>query len=176
MRHASFAPICGAAILAAGLFTGSPHAHADDCALAMNAAIAQAKVPHADSHVSTAPGKPPVTVELIFLGDKVYTQTNGTWRSMDFSAQQQIDMVNALNKRTEQMKHSCQKLASDPIDGEAAFLLVMHSEDDGKVSDARIWISDKTGMPLKSEIHLSSGTVVTDAFRYGDIKAPAGVQ
>lgn len=162
--------------LAGGLFTGAVGARADDCALAVDAAIAQAKVPHAVSHVMTPPGKPAVHVEMIFTGDKAYSQMNGTWRSMPYSAQEQIDTINAARKRTEQAKHSCQKLASEPINGEAASLMVLHSEADGKISDMRLWIADGTGLPLKSEIHLNSGTVVTDDFRYVDIKAPADVK
>ena len=69
-----------------------------------------------------------------------------------------------------------QKLASEPINGEAVSLLAAHSEANGKASDSRIWISNKTGLPLKSEVHLSSGTVVTDDFRYGNIEAPPGVK
>ena len=43
-----------------GAVTGyASGARADDCSLATDAAIAQAKVPHADTHVTTALGKPP---------------------------------------------------------------------------------------------------------------------
>ena len=90
--------------------------------------------------------------------------------------QEQIDTINAAAKRAEQTTHTCQKLAGEPINGEAASLLVIHSEVNGKASDEREWISDKTGLPLKSEVHLSSGKVLTDEFRYGAIEAPPGVK
>jgi hypothetical protein len=173
MRAVSF---CGVVCLAGGILAGTVGARADDCSLAVDATIAQAKVPHAVSHVMTAPGKPAVRVEMIFAGDKAYSQMNGTWRSMPYSAQEQIDTINAARKRAEQAKHTCQKLASEPINGEAASLMVIHSEVDGKISDMRLWIADGTGLPLKSEIHLASGTVVTDDFRYRDIKAPPDVK
>jgi hypothetical protein len=162
--------------LAGGVLTGIPVARADDCTLASDAAIAQAKVPHAVKHVTTAPGKPAAQVEMIFMGDKAYTQTNGTWQSMPYSAQDQIETISAARKRAEQTPHTCQKLGGEPINGEATALIVMHSETNGKASDARIWISDKTGLPLKSDIHLSNGTVITDDFRYGNIEAPPGVK
>ena len=151
-----------------------PVAWADDCTLASDAAIAQAKVPHAVIRVTTVPGKPATEVEMIFVADRAYTQTNGTWQSMPSSAQDQIATISAASKRAEQTPHTCQKVGGGPINGEATALIVMHSETNGKASDARIWISDKTGLPLKSEIHLSSGTVITDDFRYTNIEAPPG--
>jgi len=162
--------------LAGGLLGGGPAARADDCALAFAATIAQAKVPHAVTHVTAPAGKPPERVEMIFTGDKIYTQTNGAWHSMAFPAQSQIDMATASQKRAETQPHTCAKLGSEPINGEAASLLTMHAEVGGKVTDGRLWLSDRTGLPLKSEIHLSDGLVVTDEFRYGNIVAPPGAK
>src|ERR1019366_1557813 len=120
--------------------------------------------------------KSPARVEMIFTDDKAYVQVNGAWRPMAYSVQEQIDTINAAAKRAEQTTHTCQKLAGEPINGEAASLLVIHSEVNGKASDEREWISDKTGLPLKSEVHLGSGMVLTDEFRYGAIEAPPGVK
>jgi len=113
---------------------------------------------------------------MIFTNDKAYTLINGAWNSMAYSAQQQIDVVNAASKRAEQTAHTCRKQGGELINGEAASLLIMHSEPNGKASDARFWISDKTGLPLKSEIHLASGTVVTDDLRYDNIEVPPGAK
>lgn len=55
----------------------------------------------------------------------------------------------------------------------------MHTDASGKRSDARLWISEKTGLPLKSEIRIDGGNeiaIVTDDFRYDHIEAPAGVK
>lgn len=167
---------CVVCLSGSGL-AGTQSARADDCALvATDAWIAQAKLPHATTHVMSVPGKPPTRVEMIFSGDKVYVQMNGTWLSMAYSAQEQIDTLNAARKRTEKATPTCQKLGSEPINGEAAALLIMHSEANGKTSEARVWLSDKTGLLLKSEVHLDSGTVITDNFRYGNIEVPAGVK
>jgi hypothetical protein len=162
--------------LAGGLLARVPEARADECALAYAASIAQAKVPHAVTHVTERPGKPPERFEMIFTADKAYMQTNGAWQSMPFSAQSQIDTATASQKRAESQPHSCAKLGSEPINGEAASLLTMHAEVGGKVTDGRMWLSDRTGLPLKSEIHLSDGMVVTDEFRYDAIVAPPGVK
>lgn len=154
----------------------SPGALADDCTPATEAAIAQAKVPHGVTHVMTAPGKPPDHMDMIFLDDKTYVRMNGKWSSMPFSAKDQIETIKTSREHAEKTPHTCQKIAGQSINGEAASLFVVHSETNGKVVDARLWISDTTGLPLKSEIKLGSGTEVTDEFRYGDIKAPADVK
>lgn len=165
------------AVCLAGAVAGyAPGAWADDCSLAADAAIAQAKVPHADTHVTTAPGKPPSTVEAIVMDDKVYTQINGAWKVMAFSAQEQTDLINQGKARAAQTPHSCEKKGGETVNGQAASLLTVHSEKDGKVSDSRMWIADATGLPLKSEIHLANGTVIVDTFRYDNIQPPAGVK
>jgi hypothetical protein len=161
--------------LAGGVLAGIPGARADDCDVVPGAAVAQARLPHAVTHVTNAPGKPPSRVEMIFVNDKAYTQLDGAWHSMAYSAQEQINTITAANKRMDQTPHTCQKLASPPINGEAVSLFVVRSDVSGNASEARFWISDKTGLPMKSEIHLKSGSIVTDDFHYGDIKPPPGV-
>jgi outer membrane murein-binding lipoprotein Lpp len=169
-------PVSRVAFLAILLSGGLSEAKADDCATALNAAVAQAKVPHAVTHVTTPSGKPAVRAEMIFTADKAYVQLDGTWRSIPYSAQQQIDAVNAAAKRAEQAKETCQKLASDPVNGEPASLITTHSITNGKPLDARMWISSSSGLPLKSEVHLSDGTVVADEFRYTNVAPPPGVK
>jgi hypothetical protein len=159
-----------------GILGGSPGALAGDCAQASEAAVAQAKVPHTVTHVMTAPGKSPVTIDMIFLGDKAYTRTNGNWASMPYSVRDQIDTITTSRARAEKTPHTCQKLAGQSFDGQAASLFVVKGETNGKVSEARMWISEASGLPLKTEIHLGSGTDVTDEFRYANIQAPPGIK
>jgi hypothetical protein len=167
--------VCWVAGVVGLVLLGSATARADDCDRALAAAIAQAKVPHAVTHVMTMEGKPPSTMEMIFTDDKAYTQIDGAWRAMPFSAQRQIDMLNAAKARDAQAKRTCHTLGDESVNGEAATVLVMHSEANDRVTDGRIWLSDRTGLALKSEVHLSNGSVINDAFRYGNIQAPPGV-
>lgn len=162
--------------LAAAVLAGPRTVRADACAAAIDAAIAQAKVPHADMHVTTMPGQAPTRAEMIFVGDKAYTKLDGAWHSMAYPVQQQVDMLTANKARAAQTPHTCQKLSNSPINGEPASLFIMRAETNGKATDARVWISDRTGLPLKSEVHLGSGTVFIDEFRYGNIAAPPGVK
>jgi hypothetical protein len=162
--------------LAGALLAWSPPTWADDCTSASDAAIAQAKVPHAVTHMMTRAGKPPEQIEMVFKDDKAYTQMHGAWQTIPFSAQQQIDSINASREHSEKTSHTCEKLTGQTVNGEASSLYVVHTNANGKISDARVWISDTSGLPLKSEIHLDGGTTITDEFRYGDIQAPPGVK
>jgi hypothetical protein len=162
--------------VAGGILAGSPGVLADDCTPASEAAVAQAKVPHAVTHVMTVPGKSPVTMEMIFLGDKAYMRTNGKWASMPYSVREQIDTITTSRERAEKTAHTCQKLAGQSIDGQAASLFIVKGETNGKTSEARMWISDASGLPLKTEIHLGSGPDVTDEFRYANIQAPPDIK
>jgi hypothetical protein len=152
-----------------------PHAWADDCSVATDAALAQVKVPHAVTHVMTMPGHPEQRVEVIFVNEKTYTHMDGAWNVMPFSTKGMQDTIETSRKRAEQMPHTCQKVAGEPINGEATTLLLVHSDANGRPSDAKIWISTSSGLPLKSEIRLADGAVATDTFRYDNITAPPGV-
>ena len=162
--------------LAVCILVASPLARADDCAMVKAASIAQIKVPHAVVHVMTLPGKPPQRFEMIFKGDKVYTLMNGAWSSMAFSVQDQIDTINAASEQAAKATYTCRKVGSESVNGESASVLASHGDAHGKVTDSRLWLSDKTGLPLKSEVRLATGTVVTDEFRYTNVDVPPGVK
>ena len=158
---------------------GASAASADPCDLATTAAIAQAKVPHASMHVTAVPGEAPSRAEMIFTDDKAYVQMNGAWRSMDYSPKTQIDRINAVRVSANRPKQTCEKVGNETIKGDPATVLMVHTDDDGRHSDARIWISDKSGLLLKSELRIDKGdeiVMVTDDFRYDNIVAPTGVK
>ncbi len=163
--------------LAGGVAAADPLSPADDCELATSAAIAQAQAPHAVTQVTLIPDEEsPMSVQMIFTHDTAYLRKDGAWRTMPYSAQAQIDVINAGKKRAEPLKRTCQKTSGEEMRGEATTLLLIHTEAIGKISDARIWIADKSGLPLKSEIRLDSGVVVIDEFRYDSIAPPTDVK
>jgi len=163
-------------VLVAGLLMAAPLAHAGDCGGTIkSASIAQVKVPHAVVHVTTVPGKPPQRIEMVFKGDKAYTLMNGAWSSTAFSAKDQLEMINTSSDRAAKTA-TCQRMGSESVNGESATVFASHDDLRGKAIDARLWLSDKTGLPLKSEVHMASGMVLTDEFRYTNVEVPAGVK
>jgi len=162
--------------LAAGVLLATPLAHAQDClAIVKASSLAQVKVPHADVHVTTTPGQPPQRIEMVFKNDKAYTLIDGAWSSMPFSVKDQIEMINSSTDRAAKSS-TCQRIGSESVNGESATVFASHGEARGKATDARMWLSDKTGLPLKSEVRLANGMVMTDDFRYTNVEAPAGVK
>lgn len=173
MRSASPQPL--ARLLATGVLVSVSAAHANDCIdVSKAAAIAQVKVPHSVLHVMTSPGKAPERADMIFAGDKAYMKVDGKWSAIPFSAKDQIDMINMAPAKREGAV-TCQKTAGETIGGEPTFLMTVH-ESAPKVSDARIWIATRTGLPMREEVKLGGGLLVSDEFRYDNIQAPAGVK
>lgn len=158
--------------LAGGCVAASA-ARADDCAIVMAAAIAQLKVPYATTMTTAKPGEPTRQNLVIATGSKMYVQVNGTWRSMAMSTQAMIDQMMATQKKTTQ---TCAKAGSDTVNGEAATIYTGHSENGKTIADNRIWISDRSGLPLKLEAHFQDGLTVTQTTRYDNIQAPAGAK
>ena len=172
MRSASSRPL--ARLVAIGLFAAVSAAHANDCIdVPKAAAMAQVKAPHSVVHVMTSPGKAPERADMVFAGDKAYMKVDGKWSAIPFSAKDQVDMINSSSAKGQVV--TCQKTAGETIAGEPTFLMTVH-ESAPKVSDARIWIATRTGLPMRTEMKLGGGLVVSDEFRYDNIQAPAGVK
>jgi len=69
----------------------------------------------------------------------------------------------------------CQRSGGEVIGGEATSVLTMR-EATGKAGESKVWLSDKTGLPMRLQVQLPDGTVLSDEFRYGNIQAPTGVK
>lgn len=161
-------------LLAAGALVAASAAHANDCLdIPKAAAIAQVKAPHSVVHVMTSPGKAPERADMIFATDKAYMKIDGKWSAIPFSAKDQVDMINSSASKGQVV--TCQKTAGETIGGEPTFLMSVH-ESAPKVNDVRFWISTRTGLPMREEIKLGDGLLISDEFRYDNIQVPAGVK
>ena len=150
----------------------SSAARADDCSTILNAMIAQAKTSYASTIDSTIPGLPADRSEMVVAGGKMYMHANGTWTSSTWSAQDMIDLLTAASKKT---KMTCQKLGPETVDGQGATLYSQKHTADAGAGESRVWISDRTGLPLKSDTNLGKGGSMSASFRYEGVKPPAGV-
>lgn len=162
----------GAGLVGAMALVVATGAKADDCADLFAAATAQAKTPY-DGTVTTVKKSGETTKnEVVVLGAKMYIQVAGAWQSMPYDAQGTADDMMAKAKAT---KPTCQKVGSDTVNGEATTVFTEHAETPRGASDVRLWVSDSRHLPLKMEIHLPSGDVITQETHYDNVKAPAGV-
>ena len=112
---------------------------------------------------------------MVFKGDKAYTLMNGAWSSIAFSAKDQLEMIDTSSERAAKTA-TCRRVGSESVNGESATVFASHDDAHGKPIDARLWLSDRSGLPLKSEVHMAGGMVLTDEFRYTNVEVPAGVK
>lgn len=172
MRMISTVRVVG---IVGALAAASLSARADDCATVISAQFAQAKAPYAAITMMSQPGQPVSRSEMVVIGATMYFQVAGAWQSMPYSAQEVIDR-STENAKKAKVKPTCQKFGAELVSGEAATVYNVHEDKDGDAIDSRIWISDSTGLPLKLEVHLGSGTSFTETTRYDRIQPPTGAK
>ena len=131
------------------------------------------KQPSASEATMLAPGRPPLHGGTIFDGTKIYLQVDGTWHNSPMTVQETIDQMNESRKKA---KSVCDAAGTETVDGAAATVYMIHSVTERGESDTRLWVSDSTGLPLKSDTRFASGMTMSQAFRYTAIQAPANVQ
>jgi outer membrane lipoprotein-sorting protein len=162
-----------AAGVAVVLAAGPRPAFADACGTVMDAMFAQAKLPYAGSGEMVQSGQAPMHTAVVVTGGKMYVQVMGKWQSLPFSAEETIS--NAKQKMAA-TKHICQQAGSEAVNGEAATVYTEHA-DKADAPESRMWISDRSGLPLKVEIKLRGGAMTqTLEYHYDNIEAPDGVK
>jgi hypothetical protein len=117
--------------------------------------------------------------ESINTGASRYIQVNGKWMASPLTTKEMLAQEEE-NRRNSKELH-CSYLRDEVIAGESTAVYVSHSKSEFAVSDARVWISKRTGLPLKQEIDLSSdgqqsATHYASRYVYDGIRAPDGVK
>jgi len=139
---------------------------------------AMSKVLTTPVHVYTSessdsrPGNTPGSGELIYFGGAIYLKVSGKWTRSPMSAQQMLEQE---KENREQGTVVCRHLRQEPVNGEAAAVYTIHSENDDSKSDGTIWISGK-GLPLREEVDIDvddpAKTHHSSRFEYGNVQAP----
>jgi hypothetical protein len=155
-----------------------------DAAQCKVVADAVTKVFHTPTHLTStqtggAYGSAPHVGELIYLRDAIYVKTRGAWKRSpmkpdDMLAQEKENMQGAKS-------FACRHLRDETLDGEPAAVWSSHTVTDDATSDVTIWISSRTGLPLRQEVDLDPGdsvskTHVSSRYDYRNVGAPAGVR
>jgi hypothetical protein len=152
---------------------------ADDaaCQAVLAAVLKQTAVPvHQKITVESAaaPGKP-IQSEMIHVDGTLYMEVRGQWTARPYdSAKAAEDVRQAMQKA----EHSCERLGSEPVDGQAAELYSVKSKTGSSGSDSQIWISSATGLPLRHSATMEQGATKVKSevrYDYAGVRAPAGV-
>ncbi len=154
-------------------------ARADDaaCQAVLAAIVKQTTVPvHQKITIESAalPGKP-IESEAIHVDGMFYRQDRGHWTASPYDAAKAAENVREAMQKAE---HSCTRVGSEPLDGQPAELYSVKSRTASSGSDAQIWISSATGLPLRHKATMDQGANEVKSevrYDYADVRAPAGV-
>jgi hypothetical protein len=122
-------------------------------------------------------GKPEIK-ESIYAGGAIYIQHKGKWVRSPISIQemrkQEVENVRDAKAMT------CRYLRDETVNGEAAAVYHSQAETAGAKSDATLWVSKRTGLPLRSENNIDTGDGdkmhMAIRYDYTDVRPPAGVK
>jgi hypothetical protein len=164
-------PFASAAAFAALL---ASHAFAaDNCAEVRAATLAGVSRPYAASIKIEHSGDLPTTSHIVMTGDKMYVEMRRVWNSMPMSTKQLIDKV---NKTTLKDVLVCQRSGDEAINGASTTIFAVENQTPARASHSRIWISKANGLPLKTEVRLGGGDVMTSLFDYDHVEVPPGAR
>jgi hypothetical protein len=119
------------------------------------------------------------TSEVIYSGGAIYVQLHGRWRKSPLTVEQMRAQQEENQRDAKSM--SCAYLRDEAVGGEAAAVYRTHGVTEAGTTDATLWMSKRTGLPLKDEVDLDAGGKLgkshqTIRYDYANVRPPAGVQ
>jgi hypothetical protein len=117
--------------------------------------------------------------ETIFTAEAIYVKTRRGWVKSPMSPREMAEQQKQNQAHARSV--SCKALREEAVDGEAATVYSSHSESEESVSDSLLWISKRSGRPLREELDLDVGgkggkTHHSSRFDHRDVHPPAGVR
>ena len=126
------------------------------------------------NHATATMSNPSTVSETITVGGAIYLKAAGAWKKSPMTPQAMVqqEQDNIKNAKS----NTCQRLADDRVDGTLTAVYTLHSETpDVGASDAKVWISKATGLPLRSEGDVGGGPDkmhISTKYDYANITAP----
>lgn len=131
------------------------------------------------TEVAAFRGGKPRSSEAIFAGGTIYVQVRGKWTRSPMSLEEMRRQREENIRNAKSM--SCRYLRDEAVNGEAAAVYSSQSETEEAKSSSTLWVSKRTGLPLKNEIDIDTGGKEGkqhDSVRYdySNVRPPAGVR
>jgi hypothetical protein len=120
------------------------------------------------------------TSEIITTRTDRYLLVNGSWHHSAVGKEEVAQMIET--NETNARKDECKFVRDEAVDGESASLYTTKHVTEDDSSSSQIWISRKTGLPLKLETDMDVGggangkSHTTLRVNYTNVTAPAGVK
>ena len=140
------------------------------CKPVSEAGIKVTTTPH---HAVSTESDSKTVSETITADGAIYVKIRDKWTRSRMTPQDSVaqEQENIKNVKV----YTCTRLPDDSVDGVPAFVYKAHSETpDVGTSDAQIWLSKATGLPLRTEDDFNTGTTrhISVKYDYANIKAP----
>jgi hypothetical protein len=110
------------------------------------------------------------TTRTITASGVNYVEVGGRWTRSAMGAEDSLKQVQENFRNA--TAYTCKQLADEAVGGEAAGVYSVHEENQITKADSKVWISKKTGLPLKTEEDLAGVGHIVVAYSYTGIKAP----
>ena len=168
-----------AGLIAAGVAGRAAGAIDPSCKPATDAMMKQLATPtHVFSTEAAPGGGRSEAKETIYAGGAIYVKVKGAWRRSPISVQQMREQQEENQRNAKSM--NCQYLRDETVHGEAVAVYRAQSDVEGVKSDATVWVSKRTGLPLRSEDDVDTGDKMkrhlSIRYDYADVRPPAGVR
>lgn len=151
------------------LATLSLPALADDCTTAM---LTTAQRAYSSVTLGTDEHGKPKTLQMVQTLTTQYIRTqDGAWHSVGITVKDRLD---ATTDDLKTSKITCQRSGIDIMGGTPASVYSMHRDNEGDVSDIKVWIS-ATHLVLKVESTQSGGHYTT-TYDYANVTPPPNVR
>lgn len=168
-------------LLALGLFAAAGvRADSAACKPVLDAMVKYVTTPSHTYSVSTGAlgGGKSQKSEMISTGKSRFLMLDGQWIVNRMTDQEMLD-IEKQNAQSPSLQ--CRAVRDESVAGESAALYALHNETDGSKTDEQIWISHRSGLPLKLELdlHLDGGAGVShmsSTVAYDNVQAPQGVK
>ncbi len=152
-----------ASLIALPVFAGT--ARAEDCAPLKEIMLNAAQIPHSATLTRTVNGKPVVT-HMVVTADAMYMENRGTWRKGPRMASREM-----MEENIKTAKLACTRIGGETVNGVATTLWSIHVENQGSISDNRMWL-DANNRPVRTETKVEGSSFVTD-IDYAHVDPPA---
>jgi len=116
--------------------------------------------------------KDPRVSEMIYTGGlhgAVYLQVSGKWKRSGMSPE---DSLKQKEENIRNTKASCRYLRDEAVNGEAAAVYSIQTENEDSKSTGTVWIGKSKGMPLREEMDSDSTMHVAVRYDYSNVRPP----
>jgi hypothetical protein len=142
-----------------------------DCQAVSNAMLRVNTTPH---HAVATGSELREATESIMAGDTNYFKYHGVWKKSPLSPKDNLEREQDNIKNAS--VYNCRRLPDELLDGALVAVYTAHSETpDVGTTDAKLWISKASGLPLRTDSDLDTGTKqhLSVRYDYANIKAPS---